>query len=244
MNIEAIRHSLIKRRLLILVGAALLLLAGIWIYLEARVWVRRFETSKRLTMIFLALDNYYQANGSYPPQYIVDDNGKPAHSWRVLLLPYLEEKQLYQRYRFDEPWNGPHNRILATEMPEVYRSPFQDSKSTITQYVGIAGKDTPWQGKTPLRKVDTQRGFPNPLIWFVEVANSDINWMEPRDIQFEQALVGINITRGRGIQSNYSYGLPAQLMPSGCVWVPTNISSDAFRAMLTIAQGEGNGKKE
>jgi len=227
--------------LLLLFSGALVCAAIVWIQ-SAGVTIHRAGTANRLQHIWMAMEAYHQLNGCYPPQYVVDGQGRPAHSWRVLLLPRLGYGDLFRRYSFDEPWNGPHNRLLAAEMPEEYRSPFQDSKSTIAQYVGIAGKNTPWQGTTPLRFKDLQRDESNPLIWFVEAANSDINWMEPRDIPLEQALVGINVPGGGGLQSNYSEGLPAQMKPSGRNWVPVGVSPDAFRAMLTLVDGKESGE--
>lgn len=233
-----IRHSRASSKALLLVlffGA--LAFAAIAAIPSARVAICRARTANNLQHIALAMACYHETHGCYPPQYVADRHGKPAHSWRVLLLPYLFHEGLYQRYRFDEPWNGPHNRLLAREMPEEYRSPFLDSRSTITQYVGIAGRDTPWQGTLPLRIEDIQRSESNPLIWFVEAASSDINWMEPRDIPLEQAAVGINLPGGRGIQSNYSDSLPAQITFFSQLWVPAGSSSDALRAMLTVARG-------
>ncbi len=195
----------------------------------------RARTAACFKHIQVALWCYHERCGCYPPQYLTDDRGQPVHSWRALLLPDLGYEELYRRYRFDEPWNGPHNILLAPEIPKEYRSPFLDFKSTITQYVGIAGKDTPWRGTTPLRTEDLEHTDSNSLIWFVEAANSDIQWMEPRDIPLEQALEGINVREGHGIQSNYAEGLPAQLAPFGIVWVPSGTSTQAFRAMLTIA---------
>ena len=216
---------------LLLLGT--LILAAVATIPPAQLALRRGETASRFTHIRLALMCYCETYGCYPPQYLTDQQGKRAHSWRVLLLPELGYEELYRRYRFDEPWNGPHNRLLATKMPQEYRSPFLDSRSTITQYVGIAGKDTLWEGTTPLRRKVLERGFSNPLIWFVEAANSDIEWMDPRDIPLEQALVGINVPGG--IQSNYSDGLPVEIMSLGYDWVPVGTSADAFRAMLTIS---------
>jgi len=157
-------------------------------------------------------------------------------------LPFLDYDALYRRYSFAEPWNGPHNRLLAKEMPYLYRSPFVGPDSTITQYVGIAGKGTPWQGTAPQPPAPVENCEPT-LIWLVEAANSDINWMEPRDFPLEQALVGINVPGGGGIQSNYPFGLPAALMPVQNCWVPADIKRDAFRAMLTLAS-EGDKANE
>src|ERR1700690_1532678 len=74
---------------------------------------RRTECKNHLKQLALAMHNYHDTYGSFPPAYIPDKNGRPMHSWRVLLLPFLEFGPLYDQYRFDEPWNGPHNRELA-----------------------------------------------------------------------------------------------------------------------------------
>lgn len=221
----------------------LLTLAGVVAFQSARVSIHRAGTAARFGHIALAMEVYQDTYGCYPPQYLEDPQGRPAHSWRVLLL-VVSYPDLYRRYRFDEPWDGPHNRLLAPEMPKDYRSPFVDAKSTITQYVGIVGKETAWRGTTPLRPDDFRSSKSIPVIWLVEAANSDIHWMEPRDIPLEQALEGISVAGGGGIQSNYSDGLPAQMKRSGRDWVPVDISPEVFRSMLTVtdAKDKSRGK--
>jgi hypothetical protein len=195
-----------------------------------------------LEQIEVAMECYCQQNGCYPPQYLADKEGRPAHSWRVLIWPYLCGDDSWKRYRFDEPWNGPHNRLLASETPACFRSPNADrkSKASVTDYVGIAGKETPWRGTRPLRTQDLEDRS-RKLIWIVEVANSGINWMEPRDIPFEQALVGINVPGG--IRSDYSDGLPALMMPDGYEFLPVGTTPEAIRAMLTITDGKDESRK-
>jgi hypothetical protein len=51
----------------------------------------------------LALRNYHDRYGRFPPAYVADEHGRPTHSWRVLLLPWLDHRAIYDRYRFDEP---------------------------------------------------------------------------------------------------------------------------------------------
>ena len=237
MNILRSKKRNIALLLIVMAVASYsLVVAPIW-----RGISNRSATAQKLLNIQIALTLYYQENHCYPPQYLTDRQGRPAHSWRVLLLPFLHHKDLFRRYSFDEPWNGPHNRLLTTEMPEEFRSPFLDSKSTITQYLGIAGTETSWRGAIPLREEDLRpRDTTNSLIWVVEARNSDINWMEPRDMPFDQALAGINVAEGGGIQSNYPDALPAQTKPFGCEWIPINISPEKLRLMLTVAE---QGKK-
>ena len=113
-----------------------------------------------------------------------------------------------------------------------FRSPFVDSNSAITQYVGIAGNETPWGGTRRLSHTDLMPAE-DWVIWFVEAANSDIKWSEPRDVPLEQASAGINAARG-GIHSNYSDGLPVQMFFWDIKWVPLDLPVDEFRAMLTV----------
>jgi len=191
------------------------------------------SSANGLQQLQLAMENYRQKNGCYPPQYLADKDGRPAHSWRVLIWPYLSGDDSWKRYSFDEPWDGPHNRLLASEAPACFRSPNADrrQKSPFTDYVGIAGEGTPWRGMRSLRPEDL-RDQSRKVIWFVEVANSGIHWMEPRDIPLDQALVGINVPGG--IQSDYPDGLPVQMIPYGEEFLPVATSPDALRAMLTL----------
>ena len=61
----------------------------------------------------MAVANYHETFGSFPPAFVNGPDGTPWHSWRVLILPYLQQQKLYESYNFAEPWNGPNNRTLA-----------------------------------------------------------------------------------------------------------------------------------
>src|SRR5262245_10301930 len=99
----------------------LILLIGIAVFLFTAVRNAResaVETACRGTIYkpLLGLLMYHQVHGHLPPAYIVGPDGKPWHSWRVLILPYVFDREIYDRYHFDEPWNGPHNRLLADQI--------------------------------------------------------------------------------------------------------------------------------
>jgi hypothetical protein len=80
-----------------------------------------------------------QKYGCFPPAFIPDKDGKPQYSWRVLILPFLEQDALYREYRFDEPWNGPHNLVLVNQMPAVYCCPSDYPSDSQTSYAMIVG---------------------------------------------------------------------------------------------------------
>src|SRR5690349_7550881 len=110
------------------VGA--LVLATIWflppvcsIPMEA---VNRANCVSNMKLIGIGLQTYHDQYKCLPPPYLANGSGKPMHSWRVLLLPSMEDEaltKLYEQYNFNEPWNGPHNAKLAAKCPDVFRCP-------------------------------------------------------------------------------------------------------------------------
>lgn len=83
----------------------------------------------------------YQADkGHLPPLYLPTKQGGPGLSWRVALLPYLGQQQLFDAFHLDEPWDSPHNRPLVEGMPDVYRSTLGTTKSGMTNYLGVQGE--------------------------------------------------------------------------------------------------------
>jgi hypothetical protein len=140
--------------------------------------------------VTLALMNYASQNDdTLPPPYIADENGKPMHSWRVLLLPLLDQRELYNQYRFDEPWNGPNNSKLAKRMPRCYACPDRHTKnSTTTNYllpVGPNAAFTPGVERT-LDEISKADGQGNTILILCD-PNSNVNWLEPRDFEVETA---------------------------------------------------------
>ena len=87
----------------------------------AREAARRAQCTNNLKQIGLAMHNYASANGAFPPAAIYDANGKPLLSWRVLILPYLEQDSLYKQFHLAEPWDSPHNkRTLLAQVPPLF----------------------------------------------------------------------------------------------------------------------------
>src|SRR6185436_18638182 len=85
--------------------------------------MRRMMASNNLKQIALAFHNYESAYGCFPPPAITDAQGKALLSWRVAILPYIEEDALYKQFRMNEAWDSPHNKKLLSKMPKIYASP-------------------------------------------------------------------------------------------------------------------------
>ncbi|NLE39494.1 MAG: DUF1559 domain-containing protein [Pirellulaceae bacterium] len=203
----------------------------------SRVAAQRAQCTNQLRQLGAALLSYHGAHGSFPPAYVADANGKPMHSWRVLILPYLDYEELYERYRFDEPWDGPNNRKLHGEIVKCFRCPSQNTVANprATSYVAVVGPRTAWRGDRPVRLA---RFIDNPetTILLVETKDSGIHWMEPRDLEYPPMPSQINAPSGGGISSHHGTSALV-LFADGSVEVVSN-DAENVDALLTIDGGD------
>ena len=166
---------------------------------------RRSLCKNNLKQIGLALHNYYGVYGCLPPAIVYGPDGKPWHSWRTLILPFLECQDIYDRYRFDEPWNSPNNRRLAAdaETPTPYQCPAdQQAAKGATSYVAVTGDDTLWPLDQSLTFDDVADGISRTIL-VVELSNSGVPWMEPRDLPFDRMTFEIGAEQGIGIRGEH-----------------------------------------
>ena len=132
------------------------------------------------------MHGYADAAKTLPPQAVYSPDGKPLLSWRVLLLPYIEERELFQQFRLDEPWDSPHNLALLPRMPRVY-APFDGSSPPepyTTYYQVFVGSGAAFEGRTGLRlKEDFPDGLSNTLL-IVQAAEA-VPWTKPADLPYQ-----------------------------------------------------------
>lgn len=204
-----------------------------------RVTTRGMHCNHNLHILALALQNYHDLYGSLPPAYIADDDGKPMHSWRVLLLPFLDMRNLYRDYHFDEPWDGPNNSALAAKVRTIryFECPAAGSTDE-TSYVAVTGPQTMWPGAKATKLSDIKDGTSNTII-LVEVHNSGIHWMEPRDLDMSELAMAVNSPAGHSIASGHKGGWAHVVFANGQTRaIDSTASPKAIRAALTIAGGE------
>jgi prepilin-type processing-associated H-X9-DG protein len=208
---------------------------------DTRTASRRGLCKNNLKDIGLALHNYHEQYGCFPPAYVADEQGRPMHSWRVLLLPFLDQSPLYSEYHFDEPWNGPHNSTLADRIVDVYSCPSEDfekgsPESHFTSYVAVVGPQTAWPGASSTRIRDFADG-PAYIVHVVETANSGIHWMEPRDLNVVQMSPVINASAGQGISSRHPGGAQVLLGDGAARFLPDQMSPIWLQSILAINDG-------
>ncbi len=232
----------------VIVGCLLLILGAVVLWaLGQRIHYHHQRCRMQMHWLADAFSAYQVDHGSLPPAYIADSQGEPMHSWRVLMLPYVDEQALYDRYDFDEPWNGPNNRKLADEVAWAYRCSGADDAMTMTNYVAVVGPRTVWPGAEGVGKQDIPDGAATTIM-LVEVADADIHWMEPRDLTMEEALAEGDADTAAGISICHVHPNGPFLHDENLLFVITadggllelsqRPPTEALKAMLTRDGGE------
>jgi hypothetical protein len=136
-----------------------------------------------LKPIGLAIQAYHDAYKRLPPGVVYSKDGKPLYSWRVLLLPFLEENQLYRKFKLEEPWDSPDNKKLLEETPRCYL-PFAplDDPPGFTRYQAITGLGTAFEGKRLTFK-DFSDDRASTML--VAEAAQPVPWSKPVDLAYD-----------------------------------------------------------
>jgi len=138
-----------------------------------------------MRQICLAFHNYESAYGHFPPAYIADENGKPMHSWRVLILPFIEENAVYEQYDFDEPWDGPNNSKLVDKLSYQGFFNFLGDDQNQTGFKLVTGPGAVFgDGRKPTFG-DIKAGSSNTIM-LVDDNTKRVNWMSPEDVSIDE----------------------------------------------------------
>jgi hypothetical protein len=201
--------------------------------MAARTAARRGQSQNNLKQIGLAIHNFESAYRRMPPAASTEWDGKKLQhpvSWRVLILPFIEQDALFRQYNFDEPWDGPNNSKLLAKMPPVYGDPAGGSKSE-TRYLAITGKGATFDGDKKGQFAQITDGLSN-TIGVVEAANP-VPWLKPDDLDIEKAADPANL--GNPAEPNIFQVL---ILDGSVRAVSKKIDLKVLRALLTSAGGE------
>jgi len=151
--------------------------------------------------IGVALHNYHDKHGEFPPAYTVDAEGKRLHSWRTLLLPFLEHEDMYDKIKLDEPWDSEYNRQFHDQMPEVFscwkavkhfkwdKELKKKWKNTMAAYQVVVGPETLFPG-SERRTLDDVTRNKSETVAVVE-STAGVCWMAPIDLPVEALEHGV-----------------------------------------------------
>jgi len=218
--------------LVILGGCGCLTVIGLLIILlipavsAAREAARRMQCCSHNKGIGLAFHIYHDKYQSLPPAYTTDEDGKPLHSWRVLILPFLEQQRLYDQIRLDEPWDSEYNKQFHDQMPSYYICPSAKpggKEKGLTSYMRIVGPETSTDGPHTVAFRQVTAGVSN-VILFVEVIPTTC-WMAPVDVQESDLTGDFRFSRDSGVGSMHKGGINFCWMDDSVEFMPDSDAS-------------------
>ncbi len=159
---------------------------GMVMLASAQAQARRTHAANNLRQIAIALHNYHQQHGRFPPAVLTHYQGRKLKhplSWRVALLPYLGHQKLFDQYRLDEPWDSPSNRKVLQQMPPVYRHPMDPPGTTASAFYVLTGPGTVFEGSQGISLGEISDGTAQTIL--VVEARRNVPWTKPEDIPFD-----------------------------------------------------------
>ncbi len=206
---------------------------------NAQILRDRAQSTNNLKQIGLASATYHDMNNHFPTD-IRGKDGKPLLSWRVAILPFLEQRELFNEFRLDEPWDSAHNKALLAKMPPVFALPDPAAEAGNTFYRGFSGAGAMFDVKAPagVAIADILDGTSNTIL--VVEAKEEVPWTKPgSDLTFEDDQKPETGKVMLDKLGGHSKGGFNALFCDGAVrFIRSNVSPITLRALITRAAGE------
>jgi prepilin-type processing-associated H-X9-DG protein len=194
----------------------------------ARDAARRMSSSNNMKQIMLAIYNFESAYRKFPERVTRDKAGAPLLSWRVAILPYIEQNNLYQQFHLDEPWDSPHNITLLERMPQTYANPQVEVAPGYTVYLAPVGKNAGWLDKN-MRLSAITDGTSNTIALTEVAPHLAVPWTAPDDLDIDE---------NPGTSWMSDRGANVGMFDGSVRWLPAQLAEDVLRALMTINGGE------
>ena len=205
---------------------------------SAREPARRNQCINNLRQISLALLDYVDANGELPPAYTVDSEGNKLHSWRTLILPYMEGGEIYETIDLSKPWDDPANTKAREELGGPFACPSAPFEPGMTNYFAVVGPECAFAGADARKMEDIADGASTTIFVVEGPSDRAVHWMSPKDVTLDDVL-----SFGPDQPTGHPGGFMAVYADGHVDFINHDIYRKALRAMLTIADGvahEGN----
>jgi len=197
---------------------------------SAQQTARSVEVANNLRYLGLTLMEIESEEGRYPAPTIADAAGKPLLSWRVAVLPYLGEQELFEQFKLDEPWDSEHNIKLLPAMPEFFRNATAPS-DTKTTFQLVVGPSTVFAADKPSSSIITD-GASNTVLLVETDASAAVEWTKPADWKFDPK------NPSRDLGGNRPDGFWAAYADMHVSNHAKDTDASVLRALFTYAGGE------
>ncbi len=200
----------------------------------------RKASALNLTQIGIALHSFHDKERHLPPPAICDARGKPLLSWRVAILPYLDQADLYKEFKLTEPWDSRHNKALLKKMPKAYAPVGVKTREPYTTfYQAVVGPGAAWElkpdksaplGAASLRLTDFTDGLSHTIL--VVEAWDPVPWTKPTDVTYDPKK---KLPKLGGLLRN---GFNVLVGDGTVRFLSNRLNEKTLRALITRAGGE------
>jgi uncharacterized protein (TIGR03067 family) len=192
----------------------------------------KLTSSNNLKQLALAMHNYHDTHRHLPTSAIYSKDGKPLLSWRVAVLPFVEQVELYKEFKLDEPWDSPHNKKLLEKMPKLYEPVRGKTKQPYATYYQVfTGPGTAFEGD---KKLQFGNDFPDGLsntVMIVE-AGEAVPWTKPQDLPYDPQK---DLPKLGGL---FPDGFYVAMCDGGVYWARRGFDQRMFRPAVTRNDGQ------
>ncbi|MCA9008917.1 MAG: DUF1559 domain-containing protein [Planctomycetaceae bacterium] len=188
------------------------------------------QLKNKLKQFALAMHILHDTYGRFPDDDGLDDENKGNLSWRVYMLPFLDQADLYNQFHLDEPWDSDHNKTLIEMMPEIFQSPGVTEKGKTSVHV-FTGEGSPFADDKGPGIRDITDGTSNTIMMVLTGADKADVWTKPGGLDFDPE----NPVKALGkIDGQFLVGL----MDGSVRPLPVEIEPAVLASLITAAGGE------
>jgi prepilin-type processing-associated H-X9-DG protein len=196
---------------------------------------RRSWCGNNLKQIALGIQNYVDLYHALPPAYTVDANGKPLHSWRTLILPFMEVGPISKKIDLNKPWDDPANSEARNTPLPVYRCPsLASDRASETNYLAVVGPKSCFLPSESRKLSEITDGASKTLMVIEIDSDHAVPWMSPIDAD-EQMVLDI------GPKSKLAHpgGVQAAFADGSVHFIEAELPAAVRQALISIAGDDG-----
>lgn len=195
---------------------------------------KRNVCRNRLKQIAIALHNYHDTYRTLPPAYVTNELGEPLYSWRVLVLPFLEQESLYNRFDKSKAWDSPENIAISNHSHELFSCPSDDRRESHSDYFVLVGDRTFFPGKE-VKGLAAATDGPSKSLLVIELRGIFGSWAAPNDPHCDA--LTISTIRSRSKNEPHLGGFNVALGDGSTRFVGSDMSTDDILRAAQIADG-------
>ena len=197
---------------------------------QVRAAAQRTDAANSARMVILAMHNYHDTQNRMPPAYTTAEDGTRLHSWRTLILPFVEQNHVYDQIDLESPWDSGSNQKFNDSYMPAFESVRGETKdAAITHFVAVVDENTLLQPGTSIALASVPDGTSNTAV-LIEYPASDIRWMEPRDITIDEA---IDIIQNGQLPG----GVNVAFADGSVMAIRSDTSAEDIRNLFTVNDG-------